>query len=263
MYDGIFFINHAINGLARQTVYSQEERYKQTLETINSINEYCPNNKIFIFDSSPIFPKTEYILDLIEKGIDFTYNGDDPLVNFNSSIGNRSIAECLSFRIFLKRFKENKNKYQAKRIYKLSGRYRLNKNFVLDDEKYKDSFVFLKPIVSPLLKDRDYKRIRMMISPFIKNKSENEVNQKIKNFCQNFKKYYNLRLWHMDYNLLDTFEKEIENILKDCIKYTNSHHSNMDVEHAYYKNLHTYKTIELDKIGVCGNIALNGKYIDE
>jgi hypothetical protein len=74
---------------------------------------------------------------------------------------------------------------------------------------------------------------------------------------------FELRLWHMDYNLLDTFEKEIENILKDCIKYTNSHHSNMDVEHAYYKNLHTYKTIELDKIGVCGNIALNGKYIDE
>jgi hypothetical protein len=27
--------------------------------------------------------------------------------------------------------------------------------------------------------------------------------------------------------------------------------------------LHTYKTVELDKIGVCGNIAPSGEYIDE
>jgi hypothetical protein len=68
---------------------------------------------------------------------------------------------------------------------------------------------------------------------------------------------FKLRLWHMDFNLLNTFNEELKNILHDCYVY------NIDVEHSYYKHLHKYKTIELDKIGVYGNIAPSGEYIDE
>lgn len=102
MYDAIFFVNHAINGLSRLSVYTEEERFKQTIETINSINKYCSNNKIFIFDSSPEQPKSEYVFDLIDRGVSFLYYGNNSDIEKYSSLGHRSIAECLSFGLFLK-----------------------------------------------------------------------------------------------------------------------------------------------------------------
>ena len=60
MHDAIFFVNHALK-VNQLSVYNDEERFQQTLETLNSINKYCPNNQIFIFDSSPEMPNTSYI----------------------------------------------------------------------------------------------------------------------------------------------------------------------------------------------------------
>ena len=107
----------------------------------------------------------------------------------------------------------------------------MNDNFIRDDDRFKDAFVFSTALDSWMPKHRQE--------------------------SIGVDKLFRLRCWHMDYNLLDTFEKELRNILTDCSKY------GIDVEHSYYKNLHTYKTIELDKIGVCGNIAPSGDYIDE
>ena len=70
-------------------------------------------------------------------------------------------------------------------------------------------------------------------------------------------KLYRLRFWHMDASCLNTFHEKMKSIFNDCAKY------NIDVEHSYYKNLHTEKVVEVDKIGVCGNIAPTGEYIDE
>jgi ribonucleotide reductase beta subunit family protein with ferritin-like domain len=61
----------------------------------------------------------------------------------------------------------------------------------------------------------------------------------------------------MDYNLLETFQTELRKILFDCMQHK------VDIEYTYYKHLHTYNVIELNKIGVCGNIAPSGNFIDE
>lgn len=231
LYDGIFFVNHALKVKAL-SVFSEEERFEQTLETLNSINKYCPNNRVFIFDSSPEQPKEEYLKELNNRGATVFYSGTEPDVNSFSNVGSyssRSIAESISFIYFLSWFK--KQDIRSKRIYKLSGRYRLNENFILNDPSYEGAFVFAKAHDSWM------------------NKQHQEQ--------KGVDKLYILRCWHMDYNLLDTFDKELRNILLDCIN------EGIDVEHSYYKNLHTYKTIELDKIGVCGNIAPSGDYIDE
>ena len=228
MYDAIFFVNHALK-VNQLSIYNDEERFKQTIETLNSIDKYCPNNQVFIFDSSPERPNIEYIQELSDRGAIFFYTGDEPDVKKFSNLGHRSIAECITFIYFIDWFK--KQSFQAKRIYKLSGRYRLNDNFIRDDDRFKDAFVFSTALDSWMPKHRQE--------------------------SIGVDKLFRLRCWHMDYNLLDTFEKELRNILTDCSKY------GIDVEHSYYKNLHTYKTIELDKIGVCGNIAPSGDYIDE
>jgi hypothetical protein len=228
MYDAIFFINHALKAKIL-SVYNEEERFNQTLETLDSINKYCPNNRVFIFDSSPERPNVEYFNELSNRGATIFYTGEEPDVNRFSQLGQRSIAETISFIYFLSWF--TKQGIEAKRIYKLSGRYRLTDNFIPDREDFKDAFVFSTALDSWMPKERQDQA--------------------------GVDKLLRVRLWHMDYSLLDTFHLNLSKILQDCATY------GIDVEHSYYKNLHTYKVIELDKIGVCGNIAPSGEYIDE
>jgi hypothetical protein len=228
IYDGIFFVNHALK-VNQLSVYTEEERFKQTIETLNSIDKYCPSNQVFIFDSSPEMPNTEYIQELNDRGAIFFYSGNEPEVRDYSLKGHRSVAESISFIYFLSWFK--KQDFVSKRIYKLSGRYSLNDNFIKDEERFEDSFVFSDALDS-------------WMPPFRQEFAAVD-------------KLFRLRLWHMDYNLLDTFDEKLRSILNDCLVF------GIDVEHSYYKNLHTYKTIELEKIGVCGNIAPSGDYIDE
>jgi len=226
--DGIFFINHALN-VKQLSVYNEYERFQQTIQTIDSIDKYCPNNMKFMFDSSPDYPNREYINQLIDRGMQIVYCGENPDIAKFSRAGARSIAETMAFIGFLDWFSEKGIK--AKRIYKLSGRYRLNENFVVEDESYEGSFVFAKSEASWMSEDQ---------------KCTSGVDR-----------LYKLRSWHMDYSLLKTFREALPNILNNCMMY------GIDVEHSYYKHLHLNKIVEVEKIGVCGNIAPNGAYIDE
>jgi hypothetical protein len=228
MYDGVFFINHALK-VNQLSVYSEEERFKQTLQTIESIDAKCPNNAKFMFDSSPMCPNREYISELSDRGVSILWCGAEPNVQKFSNAGLRSLSECISFMMFLDWFE--KQNVQAKRIYKLSGRYRLTDNFVLDDSSYKDAFVFSESLPSWMTPER-----------IQQTKAD---------------KLFRLRLWHMDFSMLDIFREKLPIIFNDC------RYNGIDVEHSYYKNLRLYNTVEVKKIGVCGNIAPNGEFIDD
>ena len=52
MFDGLFIINSALN-VNQLSVFNNEERFQQTLDTLASIEKYCPNSIKVIFDSSP------------------------------------------------------------------------------------------------------------------------------------------------------------------------------------------------------------------
>lgn len=226
MIDGIFLINNALR-VNQLSVYNNEERFKQTLETMESIDQYCPSNIKYMFDSSPEEPEEE-LEELKKRGVRVFYNGSDPLVRQLSLAGARSIAETLTLQKF---FEDVEITERARRVYKLSGRYRLNGNFVIVHSEFDDGFVFSIPIES-------------WMSPEAQERSG--VNR-----------LYRLRLWHMDYSLLKSFQEALGPILNDCIRYS------IDIEHAYYKNLQQHKIIEVEKVGVCGNIAPSGEYIDE
>jgi hypothetical protein len=233
MIDGIFFINSALR-VSNLSVYSYEERYEHMIATLDSIDKYCPSNKKFIFDSSPQIDKEDY--DQLSKRATVAWCGGIPEVaEFSSygTYGSRSIAETIAFIHFLNWFRTmtlaDTLNHSANRIYKLSGRYKLNENFIADDESYKDAFVFGKAHDTWMADQRK------------------DVVDKL----------YPLRLWHMDYSLLNTFHTALPYILQDCATY------GIDVEHSYYKNLHKYDVVEVNKIGVCGNTAPDGAYIDE
>jgi len=228
MVDGVFFINHALS-VNHLSVFDNRQRFQQTIETVNSIDKYCPNNVKYIFDSSPNVPKEEYLKQLNSMGVVILYVGQQPTIKNYSNAGARSLAECIAFDIFLDWFKENK--VESKRIYKLSGRYQINENFVLNDDSYKDAFVFANALDSWM------------------PKSQQE--------SAGVNKLYRLRFWHMDSNCLDNFHSKMKLIFNDCSNF------GIDVEHSYYKNLHMHKVVEVEKIGLSGHIAPTGEYVNE
>lgn len=228
-FEQIFFINSALNA-KRLSIFSNEQRFEQTLETIDSIDKHCPDSAKFIIDSSSESADETYIKTLAEKSnVWFIDMSSHEAIKLFSQHGLRSQAETLALIGFMKWF-ENQN-IQSKRIYKLSGRYTLTENFIVDNPVYKDSFVFSNALESWMPEEQKK--------------------------MSNVDRLYRLRLWHMDYNLLKTFSKELNNIFDDCSQY------HIDVEHSYYKHLHKYKVIEVDKIGVKGIIAPSGEVIDE
>jgi len=229
MFDGIFFINSALN-VKQLSIFNNEDRFNQTMETLHSIDKHCPNNAKFIFDGSAYPVEDDYLSQI--ASLDNTWfidMGNHDGVKLLSMNGLRSQAECYSFMGFLDWFRLQS--FKSKRIYKLSGRYTLTDNFVLDDPSYKDAFVFADALDSWMPQEVQKKTLA--------------------------NKLYRLRLWHMDYNLLDTFDEVLPQIFKDCTDY------GIDVEHSYYKNLHKYKVVEVEKIGVKGIIAPSGEIIDE
>ena len=209
-------------------MYTEEERFNQTIESINSVKKYSPDSLIFLYDASETMPKKEYFDKFNEMGVSCVYTGMSKDVANFSSRGLKSLSEALSQYIFMDWLK-NQN-INLSRLYKLSGRYRLTDNFRPGLE-HTDAFVFKKSV-------------------------ESWMNQDAKNVT-GAERVYDTRLWHMDYNLFDTFFAAIPNILNDCAQY------GIDIEHAYWKHLHSNKVVELDVIGVCGNKAPNGEWVDE
>lgn len=231
MTDVIFFINSALEVVGR-SVFSNEERWEQTLGTIESIDKYCPNNKKYLYDNSANIISQEKVDELSKRGVSVLWLGKNPLIHQISSdisfhgIGN-SIAETLSTAIFMDWFKDQN--VTAKRMCKVSGRYKLNENFNYSNPEFKDKYVFLKA------------------KPPTSHLSEHYGLTKL--LCT--------RCWHMDFSLLPEFQKDIIKIHKDCV---NMH---IDAEHSYYKNIPKDKLYEVEKVGLEGNVAPNGEYAND
>jgi hypothetical protein len=227
MTETVFFISSALNTTTR-SIYSNEERFSQTLETVDSIHKYLPNSLIYMFDSSSEVPEEYKLVKLRQNGVEIVYTGDNNTINDCSRMGANSLAESLSFMAFLNWF--NSQNIAGDRVYKISGRYHLNDNFVPGFE-YKDSFVFKKSVDS-----------------WMDDETKNQTG---------VYKLFDCRLWHMDRSLLKTFSNEMPNIFNDCANL------GIDLEHSFYKNLSKYNVVELDKIGLNGYIAPTGEYVDD
>ena len=232
MVDGLFFIGSALN-VKQLSVFNNDERFQQTLETIESIDKYCPSNMKVMFDTSYSEPNPEYVRELMARGVKYYWTGINGDVQRLSDAGQRSLAETIGFIMVLNAFDSYRKTadIKFKRVYKISGRYKLNEHFVADREDFKDSFVFLPTVDSWMPKQHQE--------------------------AAGVDRIFELRLWHMDANLLDTFFKEIYNILDEMAK------NNIDVEHAYYKVLSKYNWTTVKPIGLEGVLAPTGVIINE
>ena len=228
-YDGIFLITSALRTVDHLSKYNKEERFNQTIQTIESIKKYGPPNSImYLIEGSTEDPDEDKLKTIEDMGVRVFKAYDCPEVRTYAQRGFKIFIENLCLFHFLDWFK--KNPVEGKRIYKISGRYVLNENFKPGFE-YKDSFVFLKSFDSWM--------------PIEKQEQASA------------KKFYETRLYHMDYSLLNTYTDEIVHMINDSIRY------DINVEHSMYKFLSKHKVVELDKIGVSGFISPSGEYKDD
>ena len=106
-----------------RSVFTEQERFSQTMETIASIKQKLPKAKIAFLECSNISPEFEHEL---KKQVDFyvNYYSNKKILEAVTS-PYKGIGECYALRKFLEVYPLD----NIKRLYKISGRYRLNDNF--------------------------------------------------------------------------------------------------------------------------------------
>lgn len=232
--DVVFFINSAINVTGR-SLYSNDVRWEQTQETILSIDKHVPNNIKYLIDGSFLPIEEEKIDWLKDHGVRIALTGHIPGITEISQhiahygIGN-SIAETRSMFLFVDQFLQTEySNIKAKRICKLSGRYKINENFKWDDPAYAGRYVFVKHHQSNSPRKDELGLTGLFV----------------------------VRCWHMDYDLLDNYRGVIQNIATDCASL------GIDAENSYYKNIPKDLLYEVEKIGVEGYVSPVGVYENE
>ncbi len=130
----VFIITSVINCgtnpwsyIGTRSLFSTEDRFKQTLETISSIRKYAPSNsKILLIEGSTI---SEIYKEQIKQVVDIFYDVSQLDETKTNCLISNAKALGDSYLLFkaIEYIKENIS--NCKNIFKISGRYKLNENF--------------------------------------------------------------------------------------------------------------------------------------
>jgi len=112
-----------------RSVYKPEERYEQTLKTIESVKKYIPNAHIVLIECSKLNQEMETGF-INTVNLYLNYSSDPSIQNAVDGI-HKSYAEGLTILKFLES-EEFKN-LQVDNLFKLSGRYYLTDMFKLNE----------------------------------------------------------------------------------------------------------------------------------
>jgi hypothetical protein len=155
-YKFLFLVGSALNHFNAEHIseFTTEERFEQTLDTIKSIKDRVPDAYILIYEGSETPIKEEYKDKFIELSDLFIECGNDPYMkslyeNLHRDPGKftfvKSMLECRCLQIVLNNMMEHNIFNDATRVFKLSGRYKLNDHFDIDD--YKTKFLMNKYVM--------------------------------------------------------------------------------------------------------------------
>ena len=188
-----------------RSVYSKEERFSQTLETIKSIKNNIKNYFIILFDNSYFFDKNKLVK--LKESVDlFINNSDDSDLNIYTNFYEyKSFGEMSQLLRVYELYLKYINFDAIKSLYKISGRYIINNNF--DYSIFNNSSNIIK-------KNNDLKDIDYYYTCFYKI-DKNNINsfyENIKKAFLNKNKYYKLNLEEMIPEFLDNKFKLVDNL---------------------------------------------------
>jgi hypothetical protein len=135
-----------------RSIYTPEQRFSQTLDTIASIRNNIPDAVIVLFDNS-IFPKEQYVM--LDKSVDYFLNvTDNSVVNeYTNNSKHKIYGEIVQTRELLNYLDKNlSHRMEIQNVFKISGRYIINNNFCYN--KYNNDDIILKQNTE--VKDRKY-----------------------------------------------------------------------------------------------------------
>lgn len=227
-------------------IYNPVERIQQTLDTAKSAKKYIPGAVIILVDNSKVDVQNdtssefEELIDLVDYYID---NSDDEDIKyFHNNVSNYDIGknamEALGIMKALNYINTDEDMQavikDADRIFKLSGRYQVTDKFDISkfsNETTTDKYVFKKA------------------QPSWINPQDTGVNTLLQT-----------RLWSFTPGLLvDTIA--MYNKIIDTMFSLFNQNKYIDNEHAMSKFIPRELLVELDIVGLQGNIAPNGMMI--
>lgn len=227
-------------------IYTPQQRIEQTLATAKSAREYIPNATIILIDNSKVDVQnddSEEINELIDTVDYYIDNSDDPdIQHFHNNVTNYDIGkncmECLGMFKALTYIASNpeimSKVSEASRIFKLSGRYVITDKFDIskfDNDETHNMYVFKKS------------------QPSWINPQDTGVTTLLQTRLYSFTP-------SLYVDTVGLFQKIINNMF-DLI----NQQKYIDVEHSMSKFIPADKLVELDVVGLQGNIAPNGMVV--
>jgi len=227
-------------------IYKVEERIQQTLDTAKSAKQFIPNAVIILVDNSKVDVANEdsaqfnELIDLVDYYID--NSDDDDIKYFHNNVQNYDIGKnameaigLMKALTYIYNTPEMKSEVEsADRVFKLSGRYQVTDKF--DINKFHNS-------------ETKGKYVFKQAQPAWISPQDTGVTTLLQT-----------RLWSFSSDMLEEtiqmYSKIIENMfaLYNAGKY-------IDNEHSMSKFIPKDRLVELETVGLVGNIAPNGMMI--
>lgn len=234
--DCLFLVSSAIH--AKHGIYNTQERLVQTLRTCRSIKSKVPDCTVYVLDGGYKNISDDYgneLRNYIDKFYNFSENRN--VINVQQ-IDNHDVVknfiELYMYSTFLndydKQISEN-----HRRVFKISGRYRLNDNFNFEDH--------LEAIN------------KIIIRGPLKSQFSSEVTGGVT-------LQYMSRLWSFDASLATYIKECYAVMVNDMLERVNNG-GYIDIEHLLYKRLDPTLVQNVKQIGIEGALAPNGAMIEE
>jgi len=227
-------------------IYKPAERIQQTLDTAKSAKKYIPGAVIILVDNSKVDVQNdtsaefEELIDLVDYYID---NSDDEDIRyFHNNVANydigKNVMEAMGMMKALTYINSDadlmKEITDADRIFKLSGRYQVTDKFDIakfNNANTKDKYVFKRA------------------QPSWINTQDTGVTTLLQT-----------RLWSFTPGLFGATIELYKNIIETMVRLVNEN-KYIDNEHAMSKFIPKDRLVELETVGLQGNIAPNGMMI--
>ncbi len=235
----LFLVTSAIN--SRFGVFDPKKRLQDTLGTIQSIKDRAPEQPIIVLEMCADELDENQRVQLKENVTGLVEFGDMPDVKNIYKVENwdivKNMTEMLCCGRFFQHMQANEIMPEIERVFKVSGRYKLNTDFDLRDYGT-TSFVFSSKRTS-------------QFAPEITGNDPDD----------NFQ--YMSRLWSFPRDRLSWVVNGYANMLTEMVTRLNAG-GYIDIEHLLYRTFRTEKTgetVERAKVGIEGQIAPNGQQV--
>lgn len=204
-------------------IFSPEERFEQTLQTIRSIREKVPGAVIVLSDSS-YEPLGDWATELISKVDLFFFFGDklkELTENCHKSLGEASLTY-----LTLETLKNNYFHWNSiDRIFKITGRLQIDDGFDISQyENLKCKYVF-------------------------RNRNETWMSPPIMGATHNL----DTRLYSFTPDMVDKHLEMLFNSMNSTLRF-------MDLEHAFFVGINKEDLVEFDRVYCKGQVASTGEW---